>query len=145
MVFSGKQNRNARLGQSLFTAARRPWTLFVARRRSVGAFFVRTPALRPEGCKTALRHAAARSSECADEVIIIFMVYDKNIYNGRRASRVDGGVCRIEAGLVWDSRVVAFTRSSHPICALGIILAVLIVQGQIHALSVSDAHGSRRP
>jgi hypothetical protein len=34
-----KHRRNDRLGQSLFTAARRPWTLFIARRRSASAFF----------------------------------------------------------------------------------------------------------
>jgi hypothetical protein len=35
--------RNAPLGQSLFTAARRPWTLFVVWRRSGGAFFCGQP------------------------------------------------------------------------------------------------------
>ena len=44
MAFSCKQNRNDRRGQSLFTAARRPWPFFVTRRRAKGAFFVRTPA-----------------------------------------------------------------------------------------------------
>jgi hypothetical protein len=37
MVFSGKHNRNARRGQSLFTAARHPWPFFVARRRAIMA------------------------------------------------------------------------------------------------------------
>jgi hypothetical protein len=69
MAFSGKQNRNTQRGQSLFTAARRPWTFFVARRRAAGAFFVRTPAWGPEGCTRALQHAAARSSARAEEVI----------------------------------------------------------------------------
>jgi hypothetical protein len=59
MVFNGKHNRNARRGQSLFTAARRPWPFFVARRRAKGAFFVRTPAWEPEGCPRAWRHAAS--------------------------------------------------------------------------------------
>jgi hypothetical protein len=43
MALNGKHNRNARRGQSLFTAPRRPWPFFVARRRAVGAFFMRTP------------------------------------------------------------------------------------------------------
>jgi hypothetical protein len=59
MVFSGKHNRNARRGQSLFTAARRPWPFFIVRRRATGAFFVRTPAREPEGCPRAWRHVAA--------------------------------------------------------------------------------------
>jgi hypothetical protein len=45
MALNGKHNRNDRRGQSLFTAARRPWPFFVARRRAAGAFFMRTPAV----------------------------------------------------------------------------------------------------
>src|SRR5262249_27635798 len=46
-----KHTRNDRLGQSLFTAARRLWTLFVSRRRSAGAFF----------CALVVRFRACRS------------------------------------------------------------------------------------
>jgi hypothetical protein len=39
---------------------------------------------------------------------------------------VDGGVCRIAAERLMDSRGVAFTRSYHPICASGLLLAGLL-------------------
>jgi hypothetical protein len=39
MALINNHSRYDRLGQSLFTAARRPWTLFVSRRRSTDAFF----------------------------------------------------------------------------------------------------------
>jgi hypothetical protein len=47
--------------------------------------------------------------------------------------------------LLWDSRVVALTRSYNPIFASCIILSVLIFQGQINAWSVADAQWSIRP
>jgi hypothetical protein len=59
MALNGKHNRNTRRGQSLSTAARRPWPFFVARRRAAGAFFVRTPAWGLTGCLRAWRHATS--------------------------------------------------------------------------------------
>ena len=49
-------------------------------------------------------------------------LYGNKTPHERRASRVDGGVCRFAAGLVWDARGGAFTRSCNPICAFGLIL-----------------------
>jgi hypothetical protein len=124
MVFSGKHNRNARRGQSLFTAARRPWPFFVVRRRAKGAFFVRTP--------------ARGSRRGAQERGVM-------LHHGRWASRVDGGGGRSAAGLVWDAKGMAFPRSYHPLGASDRILAGLRVQGPSLAWSVADAHGGRRP
>jgi hypothetical protein len=73
MVLGSKHSRNARRGQSLFTAARRPWPFFVARRRAAGAFFVRTSAWGPERGHRAVQHAAARSSARAGAGIRILL------------------------------------------------------------------------
>jgi hypothetical protein len=121
MVFSGKHNRNARRGQSLFTAARRPWPFFVVRRRAKGAFLCAHP-------------RGSRRGAHAGGVML---------HPGRRASRVDGG--RSAAGLVGDAKGMACPRSSHPLGASDRILAGLRVQGPSLAWSVADAHGSRRP
>jgi hypothetical protein len=140
MVLRGNHNRNDRLGQSLFTVARRPWPLFVAWRSSAGAFFVRTSA---RGCR---RGAKERCVTLQRDHRRVQMRSSTSLWqkysSWRRASRVDGGVCRIAAGLVWDSRSEAFTRAYHPICASCLILTALMFQGQIHAWSVADAHGS---
>jgi hypothetical protein len=104
-------------------AIRRPGTLSVARRWSGGAFFVRTPG-------GGRRGAQERGV---------------TLPHGRRVSRVDGGVGRIAAGLVWDSRGVACPSASPPLWASGLLLAGLRVQGLSQAWSVADAHGSLRP
>ena len=57
-----KHTRNDRLGQSLFTAARRLWTLFVSRRRSAGAFF----------CALVVRFRACRSVSPGSRVLASF-------------------------------------------------------------------------
>ena len=110
MVFSDKHNRNARQGQSLFAAARRPWLFFVVRRRAAGAFFVHTPAWGRRG-------AQERSV---------------TLHHGRWASKVASGIGRTAAGRLGDARghgrEVAFTKSYHLLGASGLLRAGLLVQ-----------------
>jgi hypothetical protein len=143
MVFSGKHNRNARRGQSLFTAARRPWPFFVARRRRKGAFFVRTPAWGPEGGTRALRHVAARSSARAEEGISIprapVLLLGARPAGGTAASAaLPRGAWGSPGAWPAPGRTPRWGRpaSSVPAC---------FFQGLSQAWHVAEAQGSRRP
>jgi hypothetical protein len=143
MAFSSKHNRNARRGQSLFTAARRPWPFFVARRRVKGAFFVRTPAWGPEGGTRAVRHAAARSSARAEEGIsipraLVLLLGAKPAGWTAASAALQRGAWGSPGAWSAPERTPRLGRpaSSLPAC---------FFQGLSQAWHIADTQGSRRP
>jgi hypothetical protein len=143
MALNSKHNRNDRRGQSLFTAPRRPWPSFVARRRAAGAFFMRTPAVGAGGVHKSVTArcsaliGAGRGGHQPPS--------GTSPPPGRRVSKVDGSICRSAAGRLVESRGLACPSASPPLWASGLLLAGLRVQGLSQAWSVADAHGSLRP